>query len=360
MTPLDRLIRRRLTLGPVTVAEYMKLVLAHPKHGYYPTRDPIGAAGDFITAPEISQMFGELIGLWCAHVWGLIGAPKRIVLIELGPGRGTLMADALRAVRKVAPGFADAAEIHLVETSPTLRDVQRERLSDAPVFWQKSLSAAPREQAIIIGNEFLDALPVHQLVRTGDGWNEREICVERDGRLGFSVGAEHSPLGDLLDPVVARAPKGSIAELSPKVRTMGRAIGKRVARYGGAALLIDYGHAVPGAGDTLQALRRHHRHMVLSEPGEADVTAHVDFAAFGAAAAHEGARIHGPVDQGLFLRRLGIVERAEKLVRDADERARIEIDTGLRRLIEPTKMGSLFKTIALGPPSIDHMPGFVP
>jgi NADH dehydrogenase [ubiquinone] 1 alpha subcomplex assembly factor 7 len=360
VTPLERLIRRRVAIGPVTVAEYMKLVLAHPKHGYYPTRDPIGLAGDFITAPEISQMFGELIGLWCAHVWGLIGAPKRIALIELGPGRGTLMADALRAVRKVAPGFAEAAEIHLVDTSPPLRDIQREKLADAPVFWQKSLSAAPREQAIIIGNEFLDALPVHQLVRTAAGWCERQIGIERDGRLGFTVASELSPLADLLDPVVARAPKGSIAEISPKVRTLGRAIGKRVARYGGAALLIDYGHAVPGPGDTLQAVRRHRKHLVLNDPGEADVTAHVDFAAFGAEAALEGGRVHGPVEQGLFLRRLGIVERAERLGRDADQKTKAEIDIGLRRLIEPRKMGSLFKALAIGPAAIDHLPGFVP
>jgi SAM-dependent MidA family methyltransferase len=360
MTPLERLLKRRLAAGPMTVADYMKLVLGHPRHGYYTTRDPLGVNGDFITAPEVSQMFGELIGLWCAHVWGLIGAPKRILLIELGPGRGTLMADALRACRKVASGFATAAEIHLVETSATLREIQAHKLIDVPVTWHAKLSAAPREPAIIIANEFLDALPVHQLVRTRNGWCERLVELKRDGRLGFTVATEPSPLAADLDPAVAKAPVGSIAELSPKVRALSRAIAKRITHYGGGALLIDYGHAVPGAGDTLQALRSHRRQEVLGDPGSADVTAHVDFSTVASEADILGIKSFGPIEQGVFLRRLGIIERADRLMRNTDAATATVVASSLRRLIDEREMGTLFKVVAFGPPSLDHLPGFVP
>lgn len=359
MTPLERLLKRRLAAGPLTVAEYMKLVLGHPRYGYYTTRDPLGANGDFVTAPEISQMFGELIGLWCAHVWGLIGAPKRILLIELGPGRGTLMADAIRACRKVASGFAAAAEIHFVETSPALRDMQARALYGTQVSWHAKLSAVPREPALIIANEFLDALPIHQLVRMENGWCERLVELKRDGRLGFTVAATPSPLAAALDPLVALAPIGSIAELSPKVRAMARALAKRIAHFGGAALLIDYGHAAAGAGDTLQAVRSHRRQDVLGDPGSADVTAHVDFSTLTAEAASVGIRSFGPIEQGVFLRRLGIIERAGMLKRDADKAAAAQIDAGLKRLIDTDEMGTLFKVAAFGPRSLDHLPGFV-
>lgn len=341
----------------------MRLVLAHPQHGYYATRDPLGAAGDFITAPEISQMFGELLGLWCAHVWGLIGAPRSIRLVELGPGRGTLIADALRACARVAPPFVEAVELHLVETSPVLRERQRLALADyahdRPVQWHDTLSQTPRGISLIIGNEFLDALPVHQLVRMPAGWCERLVGKTADGRLEFRIAPTPSALASTLDPQVADAPIGSLAELSPKVRAVSGAIGRRVARFGGAALLIDYGHALASAGDTLQAVRRHMRHDILAEPGTADLTAHVDFSAVANAAEAVGARAHGPVEQGVFLSRLGIIERALALSRVADQAQAQAIEAALERLIDPAGMGSLFKVLGLAPKDIDMMPGFV-
>jgi NADH dehydrogenase [ubiquinone] 1 alpha subcomplex assembly factor 7 len=357
---LDAVLRRRLAKGPISIADFMTLALGHEQHGYYRHRDPLGVRGDFITAPEISQMFGELIGLWCAHVWDLLGRPTPIRLVELGPGRGTLMDDAMRACRKVASSFAAAADIHLVETSPTLRDKQRERLGSYQVAWHDSLAKVPPGPILAIGNEFLDALPIHQLVHVGSGWYERQVMLDpKTGGLSFTVARRRSPLASLLDASLAASPPGSIAELSPATRQLGAALGSRIAQSGGAALFIDYGYDRPAAGDTLQAVKNHQTHAVLADPGEADLTAHVDFTSFAAAAQAQGVRCHGPVPQGLFLRRLGIIERAYGLSQQAEPTARPGIIAGLERLIDEKQMGTLFKVLAVGPASLAPLPGFV-
>ena len=360
MPSLDAVLRRRLAQGPISIADYMSLVLGHPEHGYYMQRDPLGEAGDFITAPEVSQMFGELIGLWCAHVWGLLGRPRPVRLVELGPGRGTLMADALRACGKVASSFLAATEVHLVETSPVLRERQRATLAFYDPAWHDSLAEVPPGAIFVIANEFLDALPVHQLVRVGGGWYERQVALDAEGKLALTVARQRSRLAHLLDPALGTAPAGSIAELSPAVRQIGAALGSRIAKSGGAALFIDYGYAAPAPGESLQAVRRHKPQPILETPGEADLTAHVDFAAFAAAADAQGVRCHGPVPQGLFLRRLGILERTHTLVQQvSDPRSRNAITKALERLIDERQMGTLFKVLAIGPASVAPLPGFV-
>jgi NADH dehydrogenase [ubiquinone] 1 alpha subcomplex assembly factor 7 len=345
--------------GPLDVATFMARALGDPAHGYYPTRDPLGARGDFITAPEISQMFGELIGLWCADVWQRLGAPRRVHLTELGPGRGTLMADALRAIARAAPAFRAALDVHLVETSPALRAAQRTQLADAAPTWHDDVAGLPDGPALIVANEFLDALPIHQLVRTDAGWCARQVTVDTDGRLAFGVADAASPLAGALAPDVAEAPLGSIAELAPAATGLAAAVARRCATEGGVALLIDYGHLVSAPGETLQAVRAHRPHPVLEDPGDADLTAHVDFAAL-ARAARTHAAVHGPVTQGAFLTRLGIVARAKALTRGRSTALAAEIRAALARLIEPSQMGRLFKVMALSAPAVGPLPGFEP
>ncbi|MEJ0067508.1 MAG: SAM-dependent methyltransferase [Pseudomonadota bacterium] len=345
--------------GPMDVATFIGRALGDPQHGYYRTRDPLGAAGDFVTAPEISQMFGELIGLWCADVWTRLGAPTPLRLVELGPGRGSLMADALRAVGRAAPAFRAALELHLVETSPTLRAVQRVRLADAAPTWHDDPESVPGGPALILANEFFDALPIHQLERTAAGWCERQVTIDDAHRLALTVAAVPSAHAGALAPAVAAAPLGSVAELSPTARAMVAGLARRIADQGGAALLIDYGHAIPAPGDSLQAVRAHRRHAVLEDPGEADLTAHVDFGALAAAAAPH-ATIHGPVTQATFLRRLGIVARAEALMRGKPPPARSASGRRSPGLIEPSQMGNLFKVMALGAPGGPALPGLEP
>ena len=356
---VEKLLHQKLASGPIPVAEYMRLVLGHPRLGYYATRTPFGREGDFITAPEISQIFGELIGLWAAHVWGLMGTPDEINLVELGPGQGTLMADALRACGKVAPSFLEAASIHFIETSAALREKQRQAMGTHPAQWYDKFSQIPKGPLIVIGNEFLDALPVHQLVRTGAGWCERQIARTQEGDLFFTVANKPSPLSAQLHPMVAKSALGSVAELSPKAVSVMGAIADRIRTQGGAALIIDYGYSESAAGDTLQAIKHHRRHEILSEPGSADLTAHVDFAALCRAAHASGVRIFGPVTQGLFLQRLGVIERKESLMREADLIERIDIETQVERLISPRSMGNLFKVLGIASEELTVLPGFV-
>ena len=345
--------------GPMDVADFMARALGDPLHGYYRTRDPLGARGDFVTAPEISQVFGELIGLWCAETWRALGAPRPLHLVELGPGRGTLMADALRAVARAAPAFRAALDLHLVETSATLRAAQAARLADAAPTWHDDASSLPDGPALIIANEFFDALPIHQLVRTAAGWCARQIAPDAADRLAFRIAAAPSPLAGALAPAVAGAPIGSVAELSAAARVLAAALARRCAEHGGAALLIDYGPAESAPGDSLQAVRSHRFHPVLDDPGEADLTAHVDFAAL-ARAAGPHAAVYGPLAQGAFLRRLGIVERAETLYADAPDEVAAAGRAALTRLIEPDQMGELFKVMAFGAPAAPPPPGFAP
>ena len=353
MTALAAEIRERIRRdGPISVATYMELCLSHPTLGYYRRACPIGAAGDFVTAPEVSQMFGELVGLWCAAVWQAMGAPRRVVLVELGPGRGTLLADARRAARAV-PAFLDALDLHLVETSAPLRAEQRTLLGDAGPTWHGSFETVPPGPLLVIANEFFDALPIRQFERIDGAWRERVVTLADDSSaLRFAAAstcdAESAGLGG--------APAGAIVERAPARDALAAALATRVAAEGGAALIVDYGHERPGLGDTLQAMRRHRRHGVLEDPGDADLTAHVDFSALAAAA--RGANAFGPVAQGHFLKALGIEERAAVLRRGASAEQARAIDAALRRLTGAHGMGALYKALAIVHPALGAPPGF--
>lgn len=338
--------------GPLTVEAFMAAALSDPEHGYYATRDPFGAAGDFTTAPEISQMFGELVGLWCAVTWQMIGSPSRVILAEMGPGRGTLMADALRALATVPP-FLAAAEVWLVETSPTLRQRQRQTLAGRDIRWAERFEDLPSDAPLLmVANELFDALPILQYQKQGGHWHERRVGLTADGGFAFVLGSEATPD---LPAEVLDAPDGAIAEDCPQGRALAAAIGKRVAGFvPGAALLIDYGHGLSAAGDTLQAVKAHKFHPVLEAPGSADLTAHVDFAALARAA--YPARAHGPAGQGAFLSRLGIQARAAMLAKGAPATAE-QVEGQLRRLIDPREMGTLFKVMGLAHPALPTLPG---
>jgi NADH dehydrogenase [ubiquinone] 1 alpha subcomplex assembly factor 7 len=361
MSPLEVELRAMISAsGPIPVSRYMALCLSHPEHGYYTNRDPFGRAGDFVTAPEISQMFGELIGLWAAEVWRQMGSPPAVRLIELGPGRGTMMADALRAARAL-PAFRSALSVHLIETSPTLERRQRETLAacGVPITWHRALAEVPAGAAIIFANEFFDALPVHQTIRDAQGWRERVVGLNHEGRLAFAIAPVPSPpIVHMPQRLDATAAPGAIFEW--RCAEAIRALAARVVK-GGAALIIDYGHAESGLGDTLQAVRGQRFADVLAEPGEADLTAHVDFAALRADAEQTGAQVHGPIEQGLFLQRLGIAQRAARLKAAAPDQA-CAIDAALARLTGPGPdgMGQLFKALALCDPALGTLPGFDP
>ncbi|PZQ18976.1 MAG: SAM-dependent methyltransferase [Ancylobacter novellus] len=411
MTPLGREIASAIAAaGPMRLDRYMALCLGHPLHGYYATRDPFGRDGDFVTAPEISQMFGELIGLWAAEVWLMSGSPARFSLVELGPGRGTLMADMTRAAR-AAPGFIEAAEIVLVETSPTLREVQAKALAGRRVRWVATIEealgnegtpppsplrggvgddsekdaegdAAPRRSAalhsepppplpspqgggvgsvalsalpaIVIANEFFDALPIRQFVRTDRGWRERLVGLI-DGRLAFGLAAEAPS-----DLALPDGPEGEIREIcAPGLDVVAHAAG-HVTAHGGAMLAIDYGYGA-GLGDTFQAMKSHAFVDPLDAPGEADLTAHVDFGALARAGEAQGAAVMRLLDQADLLERLGLSARAEALSRAAPDR-RDEIFAAARRLTDraPRGMGALFKALAICDPRIGTPPAFEP
>jgi NADH dehydrogenase [ubiquinone] 1 alpha subcomplex assembly factor 7 len=357
---LESEIRRLIGIaGPMPVAEYMRLCLTHPQHGYYVGRDPLGARGDFITAPEISQMFGELVGLWLASVWQEMGAPENVRLVELGPGRGTMMVDALRAAKTV-PAFQSAIVLHLVEISPTLQKAQQQRLDPLglPTLWHTALDEVPPGPCIIVANEFIDALPVHQAVKQAGGWHERMVTIGSDGHLAIGVAFEPLPHFESTLPRGLRlSPEGSIYEW--RADNTALEIGRRV-RKGGVALIIDYGHAWYGLGETLQAVTGHAFADPLRSPGEADLTAHVDFEALGQAAESMGGRIHGPVAQRDWLRRLGIDKRAAMLKAHAPYGKAAEIDQALTRLTSGGSrgMGELCKVLAISDPKLGPLPGF--
>src|ERR1051326_402205 len=361
MTPLEAELRRMIAAdGPISVATFMGLSLGHPVHGYSTTRDPFGRAGDFITAPEISQMFGELIGLWAAAVWQAMGAPARVALVELGPGRGTLMADALRAAR-VVEAFVTGLHVHLVDTSPVLARRQQETLApfDVPLAWHRDATSVPDGPMIVIANEFFDALPVHQAVKTTTGWHERMVGIGPDGRLAFALHPDPMPGFVAIVPEAdANASVGAVYEW--RAGDLVTELARRVAQHGGAALIIDYGHVESAVGETLQAVGRHGFADPLATPGEVDLTAHVDFAALARAARAAGARVHGPLSQGAFLRRLGIEARAAALSAKASAAPATDIDTALARLVGSGReaMGELFKAVAFADPKLGALPGF--
>jgi len=348
-------LRERLTAqirasGPMSVAQYMTACLHDPDFGYYATRPALGEGGDFITAPLVSQMFGELIGLWAVETWVRMGRPAPFRLVEMGPGDGTLMSDLLRAAR-LSPEFTAAADVWLVETSQPLRDRQRQTLGDH-LSWASSLAEVPGDAPLIlVANELLDCLPVRQFVHTAQGWAERLVGLDESGALAFGLAA--MPPGAAPNLRLGQDMLGAILEQSPAQAALGSELGRRIAQGGGAALLIDYGRAAPGFGDTLQALRRHVKEGPLANPGEADLTVHADFPAVQAAAGAEHAQTPQILTQGEFLVRLGIGARAEALA-SARPDLGDTIERQLERLVSPDEMGDLFKVACI------HSDGFVP
>jgi NADH dehydrogenase [ubiquinone] 1 alpha subcomplex assembly factor 7 len=361
VSPLEELLARRIrTQGPLTVAEFMAEALGHPEYGYYATRDPLGRRGDFTTAPEISQVFGELIGLWCADIWDRMGRPAPFILAELGPGRGTLMTDALRAAR-VMPEFLAALRLHLVETSPVLRQVQQRTLKRFVPTWHASIASLPAGPLLVIANEFIDALPVRQLVKSEAGWHEKLVGLSAEAdALAFALSPAPAPSAALVPSTLRDAPPGSLCEICPAAVAVADTLARRLIEAEGAALIIDYGYATRACGDTLQAVRRHKRHDPLRDPGTADLTAHVDFAALAETAAAVGARVWGPVTQGGFLQSLGIAARAERLIAAATPAQAADIGMACRRLIDPKEMGTLFKVLAIAAPALPPPAGFEP
>lgn len=332
-TVTDRLARLIAATGPISVAQYMAEANAH----YYATRDPLGAAGDFTTAPEISQMFGEMVGLWLADLWARAGSAEAHY-VELGPGRGTLAADALRAMR--AAGLQP--NVHFVEISPVFRNAQAERVPGAS--WHDDLATLPRDKPLlVVANEFFDALPIHQLVSTGKGWCERMIAWQ-EGRFvpveGPYIGSGPIPAG------LRHAPAGAVLETSPASVAIVRDLAARLTAQGGAALIVDYGHDRTSVGDTLQSVSRHGYADPWERPGERDLTAHVDFQALAEGERREGVRVAGPRTQGEWLEAMGIRVRAEALARAAPDRAE-EIRGAVERLTAEDQMGRLFKVLAL-------------
>ncbi len=352
-------IRRRIELGgPMPVAEYMTLCLLDPAFGYYTTHDPFGARGDYITAPEVSQMFGELIGIWASAVWKQMGAPENLRLIELGPGRGTMMKDALRAAQ-IVPEFRAAILLHLIEVSPALQAQQEKTLEGTgiPVTWHRSLTDVPKGPAIIFANEFFDALPINQAVKTERGWHERRIQIDPSGQLAFTIAPEPMPFfQDLLLPALRTPRTGAVFEW--RADSAGIEVGRCVADNRGAALVIDYGHTETALGETLQAVGQHAYADPLTYPGHLDLTAHVDFQSLTRAVEAMGTVGFGPIEQSQFLRRLGIERRAAALKAKAARAA--DIDEALERLIGRNRdaMGELFKVTAFAHPSVGAPPGF--
>ncbi|PDQ22128.1 methyltransferase [Mesorhizobium sanjuanii] len=346
-------------VGPIPVSEYMALCLFDPDHGYYTTREPFGAAGDFVTAPEISQMFGELVAIWLYEAWRVTGRPLPVTIAEIGPGRGTLMKDMLRTFSRLDATLTAGASFAMIETSPRLTGIQRQTLAGTSVTidWHETIDTLPRTPLLIVGNELFDAVPIRQFVRAGADWRERMIGLDDAGGLRFFAGAA-SVDPTLLPDDAEEAPQGAIAEIAPARTALMATISERISSRGGAGLFPDYGHLRPGIGDTLQALRRHDHEDVLANPGEADLTAHVDFAALAAIVRAHGLDAH-LATQGEFLVRMGLLERAGWLGANADEAAREKIAGEVERLAGPQAMGELFKVLAILPAGI-AVPPFPP
>ena len=360
----ERLRERIRTEGSLSVAAFMTVALFHPMAGFYATKDPLGAANDFITAPEISQMFGELLGLWAAECWMQMGAPSRFELIELGPGTGRMMSDMLRAGR-AAPGFLDAVHVTLIEASPALKMVQGQTLANAPVpiGWAKGFDKAPSGPAVIIGNEFLDCLPLRQAIRHQGQWRERVVTLhpEDETRFAFALGPVLGE-GDVafIAPDLRESAEGTLVELRPGDQQQVDQLAKRFARDPGYALFIDYGSDQPETGDTLQAIRAHQKVDPLEAPGTADLTAWVDFDRLLRLGEDAGLAAFGPMTQGDFLAELGIEQRAAVLSRSVDEAGQAKLQRQMHRLVSPEDMGVLFKLAAFSARGLPPAPGIAP
>lgn len=357
-TPLEeRLVDLIKLKGPISVADYMADAIGHPHEGYYVSQKAIGADGDFTTAPEISQIFGELIGLWLVEAWRSMGEPESFNLIELGPGRGVLMEDILRAAR-LKPAFINGACLWLLETSGRLRHEQQKRLRASGVkpLWADEFADIPPAPSLIVANEFFDCLPIHQYQYTENGWRERMVGLSPEGdRLAFTL-ADAPPEASIKLP--ADAAPGDIFEISPDGRGFAAEIAALLSEHGGSALIVDYGHMASGLGDTLQAVRRHQYWPPLAAPGRADVTAHVDFEALSRTAIDHGAASHGPVTQGRFLEGLGLTIRVEMLCKDKSAEEAAKIRAGAHRIAAPNEMGEIFKALCLSAPNLPTPAGF--
>jgi NADH dehydrogenase [ubiquinone] 1 alpha subcomplex assembly factor 7 len=359
-TQLAAALRKRIAReGPISVRDYMEVCLADRHGGYYPTRQPIGSEGDFVTAPEISQMFGELIGVWAAAMWQSMGEPSGLIVAELGPGRGTLMADALRAWRGV-PKILDSISVALVETSPVLRGVQHQTLHDSlvPLQWCETIDALPRGPVIVIANEFIDALPIRQFVRERGLWRERAVTIGKDGAFAFCAGqtVDSDALPASLHGVGAS--DGAIVETRQAASSLLSALAARAKEAPVGALIADYGHQETGIGDTLQAVHRHRFADPLALPGEVDLTAHVDFAALKETASAVGLAAYGPMPQGEFLLKLGLAARCDRLVQNARPDQKAALLSGAARLADPRQMGLLFKMLLLQSSGLAPPPPF--
>ncbi|MEM7619231.1 MAG: SAM-dependent methyltransferase [Pseudomonadota bacterium] len=351
-SPLEqKLIERILADGPISVADFMQASLTDKTHGYYTSKQPIGSDGDFITAPEISQIFGELIGLWAGDVWHNMGSPKPIILCELGPGKGTLMQDALRALKHV-PEFLDHVHIHLVESNPYLRDLQRTKLEDIhlSIEWHECLSDLPEGPVIVIANEFLDALPVQQFQRKEPHWYERMVGVRQSAGaqyFEFIINNEPAQTLDLSHPDIEHAEERAILEIRPFEKTLLTELSRRSKNAHTCLLMIDYGHEDDGFGDTLQAVKSHHFSDPLKHIGLSDLTTHVNFARLKAQSLQLGLSCFGPMSQGAFLMQLGANLRLQQLLKAATPEQRNELVSGVSRLVSPDKMGVLFKVMVV-------------
>ena len=358
-TPLGRKIARLISLnGPIGVAEYFSMCLTDPDHGYYRVREPFGADGDFITAPEISQLFGEMIGVFLVNAWKAHGAPSPARIVELGPGRGVLMADVLRVIRKLAPELAATATVELVETSERLRKIQSDALSATatPVHWHDDIDTVEPGFTLLVANEFFDALPIRQFVFTDTGFRERTIILDADDELAFSAGS--ASLDDGLLPAGAAVSPGTVFEISPARSAVAANIAERIARDGGAGLIIDYGHVRSGFGDTLQAVRGHDYVSALDAPGDVDLTSHVDFEML--ARAMRGVQVKPVMTQGDFLLALGLLERAGRLGAGKDIDAQEQITAAVQRLAGDGghDMGKLFKVMCVTGDNLELAPFF--
>lgn len=354
----DRVAQHIRRHGPIPIAAFMAMALHDPEAGYYARHDPLGRHGDFITAPEISQIFGELIGLWCADLWQRIGEPEPVLLAELGPGHGTLMADLLRAAGTV-PAFRRALRLCLVEASPALRAEQQRRLASIDPLFCDDVEQLPPGPLLLIANEFLDALPIRQLVRGRSEWAERLVGLDADARLAFVLGPENRALTFLVPPSLRELPSGTIVEIQPAAAALAARLGERFAHAPGAALFVDYGYFPRASGSTLSAVRQHRPERILEDIGEADLSAHVDFAAVAEAARSADAAVWGPVPQGRFLTSLGAEARLAVLSARASPAQRGLLESGLRRLIDPQEMGTLFKAMAVTTLGLPAPAGFV-
>lgn len=360
-SPLAEKIRAIISAhGPISVTDYFALCLADPDHGYYKTRDPFGRGGDFITAPEVSQLFGEMVGVFLVHAWEQHLTPRRNVRIaEIGPGRGTMMADVLRVVQRLAPGLYGASTIHMIETSPTLREVQRSALEPhaGKVAWHQSFDEIPPGFLLLAANEFFDAVPFRQFVKTQAGFRERLVGIDGDGELAFMAGAGGLDPA-LLPPGHQIVPPGAIAEIAPARAAIMQLLSDRLFDGGGTALIVDYGHLASGFGDTLQAVYKHAFDPPLAHPGEADLTSHVDFSALADVARTRSVAVNGMMTQGEFLLKLGLIERAGALGRDRGQAERDTIRAAVERLAGngPNEMGDLFKVLAVSSPAVALTP----